>query len=114
LSTPGVGSGVEWLVLPSLRFDLCPKLALGRIPGGRSAGKGGSGIGGFVPTGGGVFPDAAVLGRELKDGVYSLLFRDSLLGLAIELCIGNPFCEVAGVLLGAARLGMGEPFWNED
>ena len=67
-----------------------------------------------MPTGGGVFPDVAVLGRELKDGVYSLLFRDSLLGLAIELCIGNPFCEVAGVLLGAARLGMGEPFWNED
>jgi hypothetical protein len=67
-----------------------------------------------VPTGGGVLPDAAVLGRELKDGVYSLLFRDSLLGLVIKLCIGGPFCEGAGVLLGAARLGTGEPFWNED
>jgi hypothetical protein len=68
-----------------------------------------------VATGGGVFrPDAAVLGRELNDGVYSLLSKDSLLGLAMKLCTATPFCEGVGVLLGAARLGIVGPFWNED
>jgi hypothetical protein len=68
-----------------------------------------------VPTGGGVFrPDAAVLGRELNDGVYSLLFRDSLLGLVTKLCAAKPFCDRVGVLVGAARPGIVGPFWDEE
>ena len=114
LSALGVASGAEELSLSSLRFDLCPKLALGWSTGNRSTGSGGSEGLGLTPTNGGVLrPDAAVLGRGPNDGVYSLLFRDSLLGLITKLCKAGLSCKEFGVLVGVARPGIVGPFWNE-